>query len=224
MATKRKKKNGFLRGAALLLPFLLFAAAVFCFSLYLCDSVLEENAYFSLLVGGGRDASGTVVDTNFVPGEAPDVLRRIPGINYGQQWAILNVDWDGGGWELRNIPVFLGADKAILKVGAGMSFASTFPGEGERCIISSHVTRYFAQLEDTPAGAIVTLNTLYGTYTYRVVDRQTFKGTDRTYLSPSSDKNELILYTCYPRDNDGHRRTKRCALICEKLSGLEVTG
>lgn len=210
------------KGLLSLLPFLLFFTAVMLCSFYLFTVVLEESSYFGLVVGERISSTGD--DDNgstFVAGAATD---RLPSIDYGKQFAQINVTWDGGGWDIKNIPVRLGNDKAILKKSAGMSFSSGFPGQGQRVIISAHVTRDFAQLEDTPNGAIVTVDTIYGPYQYRVVNKVHFSGTDRTYLEPSLKYGEqLILYTCYPRDNDGHRRTERCALICEKISGLEVT-
>ncbi len=221
MATMSKSQR-FGKGALIFLPFLLFLIALIFFSQYLYENVLEETSYFRLLIGADTDADADASYASFTPRlNAPDPFPRVPSIGYGEQWAILNVTWDDGGWDIKDVPVYLGSDKQILKKGAGMSFASAFPGEGARTILAAHVTRHFAQLEDTPAGATVTLQTSYGTYTYRVSDRQTFDGADRTYLSPA-DRNELVLTTCYPRDNGGHRRTGRLALVCEKTGGKEV--
>jgi hypothetical protein len=33
---------------------------------------------------------------------------------------------------------------------------------------------------------------------------------------------DLVLYTCYPRDNGGKRRTERCVLLCTLIDGTEV--
>ena len=221
---KQTRKKHLIKALTLLLPFALLCAGVYFVADYVLKTTLEETAYFSLLVGNGSQGSAAASGDSFVPGEAPAVLNAVPSIAYGSQWARLNVSWEGGGWEIKNVPVYLGADKAILKIGAGMSFASAFPGEGQRTVISSHVTTYFAQLEDTPAGALVTLETSYGPYVYKVTDRVTFDGTDRTYILPSDENGEqLILYTCYPRDNNGHRRTKRCALVCTLAEGKEVS-
>lgn len=222
--SKRKSSRGASYGFALI-PFIICAVGIFFFTRWFLGNVLEENAYFSLLVNDAETANEEIVISagEFTPAAAPAVLYEIPEVAFGQQWARLNVSWDGGSWSIKDIPVYLGADKSILKVGVGMSFGSSFPGEKGRCIISAHVTRHFAQLEDTPMGAIVTLETLYGTYRYRVTDMQTFVGTERAMITASNADNKLIMYTCYPRDNGGHRRTQRCALICERIEGLEVT-
>ena len=118
------------RGLWAVVPFLLFFAGVFCLGMYLYQSVVEETAFFGLLVGDtAQVAEITDEDTGFVPGERMNSLLKVPAIRYGRQFARLNVDWQGGGWTIRNVPVYLGSDKQILKKGAGMSFGSAFPGE-----------------------------------------------------------------------------------------------
>lgn len=220
-ALPKKSKTGG-RTMALLLPFVLFFFGLFFVSIYLFQTVVEETAYFSLLVGDTAPRAVEDLDTGFVPGERPAKLTRIPSVAYGKQFARLNVVWDGDGWEIVNIPVYLGADKSILKKGAGMSYASFFPGEGGCTIISAHVTRHFAELETTPVGATVLLETSYGPYRYTVAERfNGVKGTDRWYMDSSSNY-DLILYSCYPRDNSGERRTERCVLCCTLVDGTEV--
>ncbi|MBQ6332137.1 MAG: sortase [Clostridia bacterium] len=209
------------RGVALTIPFLLFFAGIFCLSMYLFQTVVEESAYFGLLVGRNAQTEVADEDTGFIPSGRPNALSEIPSIPYGKQFARINVTWDGGGWTIKNIPVFLGADKKLLKKGAGMSFGSSFPGEGGCTIISAHVTRDFAQLEDTPTGAVVLVETSYGPYAYRVREMKTAKGTDRWFMD-AGQKTDLVLYTCYPRDNGGKRRTDRCILLCDLIDGAEV--
>ena len=222
METREKEKSSAGRGILLVLPFLLFFAGVFCLGMYFYQTVVEETAWFGLLVGDAPETEITDEDTGFEPGARPNVLARIPSIRYGKQCARLNVTCEGGGWSIRNIPVFLGSDKKLLKKGAGMSFGSAFPGEGGCTIISAHVTRDFAELEDTPIGATVLLETSYGPYTYRVEEKKTADGTDRWYMDAGQDA-DLVLYTCYPRDNGGRRRTDRCVLLCRLIDGTEVS-
>lgn len=211
------------KGLALSIPFLLIFAGAFFAGMYLFQSVVEETAYFSMLVGG---SAAETVETEpeetseiaFIPSGKPATLSRIPSIPYGKQFARLNVE----GWTKRDIPVYLGSDKKLLKKGAGMSFGSFFPGEGGCTIISAHVTREFGELEDTPVGATVTIETSYGPYTYRVTDKRVANGTDVWYKD-AGQKSDLMLYTCYPRDNGGKRRTERCVLLCTLIDGTEVS-
>lgn len=209
------------RGLALSIPFLLFFAGVFFASMYLFQSVVEETAYFGMIVGNRAaetvEAEPETSEIVFIPSGKPATLSRIPSIPYGKQFARLNVE----GWNKRDIPVFLGSDKKLLKKGAGMSFGSYFPGEGGCTIISAHVTREFAELEDTSVGATVTIETSYGPYTYRVTEVRVANGTDAWYKD-AGQKSDLMLYTCYPRDNNGKRRTERCVLLCTLVDGAEV--
>lgn len=223
METRTQRRYSAGKGFAMAIPFLLFFAGVFCLSMYLFQSVVEETAYFGLLVGESEPREITDADTGFTPGDKPETLSRIPAIAYGRQFARINVTWEGGGWDIVNAPVYLGSDKRILKKGVGMSFGSFFPGEGKCTILSAHVTRSFAQLEDTPIGAIVLIETSYGPYTYRVEEKyEAVKGTDRWYMDAGQDA-DLVLYTCYPRDNNGERRTDRCVLLCTLIDGTEVS-
>lgn len=221
-AVGRPDRTG-LKVLGILLPFVLIFFSLFFISVYLYQTVLEETAYFSLLVGDAAPRSVDDFDTGFVPTERPERLTQIPSVGYGKQFARLNVTWSDGRWDIINVPVYLGADKEILKKGAGMSYASFFPGEGRCTIISAHVTRYFAELESTPVGATVTLETNYGPYRYEVIEKHDgVKGSDRWYMDSSLDY-DLILYSCYPRDNGGKRRTERCVLCCTLTQGLEVS-
>ena len=222
MEARAQTRHSAGKGVALAIPFLLFFAGVFCLSMYLFQTVVEETAYFGLLVGESEPREVTDADTGFTPGVRPDALERIPSIAYGRQFARINVTWENGGWDIVNAPVYLGADKRILKKGVGMSFGSYFPGEGKCTILSAHVTRNFAQLEDTPVGAIVRLETSYGPYVYRVDEKkEAVKGADRWYMDAGQDA-DLVMYTCYPRDNNGERRTDRCVLLCTLIEGVEV--
>ncbi|MBR0081407.1 MAG: sortase [Clostridia bacterium] len=215
----KKRKSGRL---LLLLPFLLYVAGLFFVGIYVFGTVAEENAYISLLVADSAPQETEDMDTGFVPGERPSRLVQIPSVAYGKQFARLNVTWEGDGWDIINIPVYLGSDKKTLKKGAGMSFASYFPGERGCTIISAHVTRHFAELEETPVGATVLLETSYGPYRYEVTEKyEGVDGADRWYMDASVDY-DLILYSCYPRDNNGERRTQRCVLCCKLVDGVEV--
>ncbi len=221
MEARRSAGSSGGKGFGMLIPFLLFFAGVFCLSMYFYQSAVEETAWFGLLVGDTTQTEITDEDTGFVPGERMNSLLKVPAIRYGKQFARMNVTYTGGGWSIRNIPVWLGSDKKLLKKGAGMSFGSAFPGERGCTIISAHVTRDFAELEDTPIGAVVTLETSYGPYAYRVEEKKIADGTDRWYMDAGQDA-DLVLYTCYPRDNNGRRRTERCVLLCTLIDGTEV--
>ena len=194
----------------MLLPYLLTACAVLCASVLLFHTVVEESAYFQLLINSSSDEqTGNKVEAD---------EGHIPVISYGEQWATLNVD----GWEERDIPVFFGDEGPLLRRGAGMSFASRFCGQGGRTVLSAHVTAHFYELETTKVGTLITMDTVYGKYVYEVVDTQIFHYEDRSAILPVEGEGEtLFLYTCYPRQNGHLFKKQRFALICRKVEGKE---
>lgn len=149
-----------------------------------------------------------------------DYPETFPVITYGKQWATMSVE----GWDRAvNIPMYFGDDDDLLKKGAGMSFKSSFPGQGGRTIVSAHVTREFYELEECKKGKLVTLNTVYGQYVYRIRNLFIFDYDNHKILfdHAKEDKNLLILYTCYPRKNGWQFKDKRLAVICEMVEGKD---
>ena len=208
--TNDLRKSPCFKGFFLLLPFALTVLALFCVSVIVFETVVAESAYYQLMTGFMGDAT----PPSSKPLESDE--GHIPVIRYGQQWATLNVE----GWEKRDIPVFFGDESALLRKGAGMRFASRFCGRGGRTVLSAHVTAHFHELEVTPVGTRVIMDTIYGKYVYEVSEIVIFNETDRGVLSPVEGEGEvLFLYTCYPRKNGHLRKTQRLGLICRKVEG-----
>lgn len=201
-------KSPWFKGFFLLLPYLLAVAAIVCAAIVLFETVVAESVYYQLLTGVSSQTSGEV--------QADE--GHIPVIRYGTNWATLNVD----GWERRDIPVYFGDENALLRKGAGMRFASRFCGQGGRTVLSAHVTSHFYEIETTPIGTLVTMDTIYGKYVYEVVDTLIFHYKNPAILVPPADEPEtLFMYTCYPRQNGHLFKTQRMALICRKVEGKE---
>lgn len=98
----------------------------------------------------------------------------------------------------------------ILKYGVGHHAGTYFPGEGGTILIAGHNT--YAQFRNLPNAKVndqITVETVYGTYTYKV-ERTDIKEAKEfnEILSINDEKEELILYTCYPVDTPGFK-TKR---------------
>ena len=210
------KKNPFLKGFFLLLPFPLVFLAIVLVVVMLFQTFVEPSSYFQLLT------SDVEINPSVTIPEEPVVQEgEFPLIYIGDQWATLNVE----GWEKKDIKVFFGDDKAILRQGAGMLFNSRFCGENGKIVLSAHVTTDFYELETTPIGAKVTMDTIYGTYVYEVVDTLIFNYKDESPVDPADGEEILFMYTCYPRKNGYQFKTERMALICKKIEGKDwVTG
>ncbi len=208
---EKLRKSPLLKGFFLLLPYLFSVAAIACASVVLFETVVAESMYYQLVTGlaGGNSVSG---------GEVTPDEGHLPVIYYGSQWATLNVD----GWEERDIPVFFGDDDVLLRKGAGTRVNSRFCGQGGRTVLSAHVTRHFYEIEDTKIGALITLDTIYGKYVYKVVDTVIFHYQDNSALKAVEGEGEtLFMYTCYPRKNGFQFRSRRIGLICRKIEGKE---
>ena len=98
----------------------------------------------------------------------------------------------------------------ILKYGVGHHAGTYFPGEGGTILVAGHNT--YAQFRNLPNVQVndeITVETIYGKYIYKVsrTDILEAKAFNES-LSINNEKEELILYTCYPVDTPGFK-TKR---------------
>lgn len=209
------RKSPFYKGFFLLLPYLLSLAVILSGAVLVYREVIATSGYYRVFTGNA-DTS-----VNKRPVVSPEDVEpdegHIPVIPFESQWATLNVD----GWEERDIPVFFGDSKAILKKGAGMWFNSRFCGQGGKTVLSAHVTRHFYEIEDTAVGTRITLNTVYGDYVYEVSEIKIFNYKDNSVIKQDGSKNTLVMYTCYPRKNGYQTKADRMALVCTMVSGKE---
>lgn len=100
-------------------------------------------------------------------------------------------------------PLYYGDYNAQLRLGAGTYQGDTrvgIPGEGKTILLAAHRNSFFNELKHVEVGAIVTIETHYGTYTYTVERMAVYPATStESYDFTRTDEN-LILYTCYPID------------------------
>lgn len=203
------RKSPWFKGFFLLLPYIFVVIAIGCAGVLFFENVIAPSEYYRVLTGSAADST--------VVGEVTPDEGHIPTIAYESQWATLNVE----GWEETDIPVFFGDSNAILRRGAGMWFNSRFCGQGGKTVLSAHVTSYFYGIEDTAIGTLVTMDTVYGEYVYKVTDIEIFHYQDNSLILPEDGEDVLVMYTCYPRKNGYQFKTERIALICKKISGKE---
>lgn len=203
------RKSPWFKGFFLLLPYVFVVIAIGCAVVLFFENVIAPSEYYRVLTGDAADSS--------VVGAVTPDEGHIPVIPYESQWATLNVE----GWEETDIPVYFGDSNAILRRGAGMWFNSRFCGQGGKTVLSAHVTSHFYEIEDTAIGDLVTVDTIYGEYVYKVTDIQVFHYQDSSLIQPDDSEEVLLMYTCYPRKNGYQFKTERVALICKKVSGKE---
>ena len=93
--------------------------------------------------------------------------------------------------------LYFGDSSDVLSKGLGQSSLYKFPGEG-KTVISGHNTGLFKHLFNIKEDDEVTIETLYGRFTYKVditeiVDYKNVSVLEKDY--------DLIIYTCYPEIN-----------------------
>lgn len=216
---KAHRKSPCFKGFFLLLPFCFTLIAIGCAVVLFFENVVLPSGFYRAVVDVDMtDKSPNATAPSGTTEIVPD-LGHLPTIPYESRWATLNVD----GWEEKDIPVYFGDSKAILKKGAGMWFNSRFCGQKGKTVLSAHVTSHFYEIEDTTVGTQVHVSASYGDYVYEVTDIVIFKYTDNSVISPdkTEDEDTLVMYTCYPRKNGYRFKTERMALICKKVSGEE---
>lgn len=144
---------------------------------------------------------------------------EFPPIPWGDCWGTMTISSIG----LRGAPMYNGDDTQILSYthskAIGKRYGSQFPGQGGVTILCSHVTRAFYGLQDMEKGDKITLNTFYGKYVYEVTEIRIFSADNNSILHEKFPEETLICYTCYPRGSSV--RTKRIAVICKKISGID---
>ena len=94
--------------------------------------------------------------------------------------------------------LYFGDDTKELKDGVGMYNGSFIPGYGKTILIAGHNHTYFHTLGKAAVGDSIHVDTSYGKYVYQIIKTQIKLATDKTAYDLSSEKENLILYTCYP--------------------------
>lgn len=100
-------------------------------------------------------------------------------------------------------PVYYGDTTRILNQGVGTYMENSgagLPGEGKTILLAGHNNTFFNDLQHVEEGAVVTIATHYGVYTYEVTGTKILDYQDTSAYDFSREDENLILYTCYPFD------------------------
>ena len=116
-----------------------------------------------------------------------------------------------------NLPLYYGDKLSILKNGVGQSSGSYFPGEGGSIICMGHNTKAFLyKLPQIKKGAIIEVETTYGTFKYKVDNTKIVNMYNVDELPIQKYEEVLMLYTCYPVNGLGHK-TDRFVVYAKKV-------
>lgn len=111
------------------------------------------------------------------------------GANYGTlKIGSLNIE----------LPIYYGETKEILKRGVASN--TNMPGENKRIIMSAHNSNKFLKnIKDIKNDELIKIETTYGKFEYQVFKTEVLNEDEFDKLS-KSDKELLVIYTCYPFD------------------------
>ena len=116
-----------------------------------------------------------------------------------------------------NLTLYYGDKLSILKNGVGQSSGSYFPGEGGSIICMGHNTKAFLyKLPQIKKGAIIEVETTYGTFKYKVDNTKIVNMYNVDELPIQKYEEVLMLYTCYPVNGLGHK-TDRFVVYAKKV-------
>lgn len=91
-----------------------------------------------------------------------------------------------------------GTSGAMLRRAAGHIAGTGLPGQPGNIGIAAHRDTFFRPLRNIAHGDIITITTLGGGYSYRVVSTIVVDPYDVAVLNPNDGSEILTLVTCYP--------------------------
>lgn len=116
-----------------------------------------------------------------------------------------------------DLPIYYGADYTILKNGIAHDESSYFPGEGGSIILAGHnFKKFLGNLPKAEKGDIIELNTTYGNFKYKIYDTKIIGENDVDKVPIQTEKEILMIYTCYPINNIGHA-TQRYVVYADRV-------
>jgi len=115
-----------------------------------------------------------------------------------------------------NLPVYYGDNDKILDAGIGHFSGSHFPGEGKGILYTTHNTAdKLYNIKDIKVGDKVEVLTTSKAFNYKVTKTEVIQETDEKKAKIESDKELLMIYTCYPFNADKYT-DKRFMVYCER--------
>ena len=118
-------------------------------------------------------------------------------------------------------PIYYGDSDECFGKGAGQYTGSGLPGQGKPILIGGHDGSFFAPLEDILVDDIVVISTNYGSFQYKVTELKTVEKVDSTVYDLTQQKEQLILYTCYPFGQVIGERSGRYFVFCDRITDTE---
>lgn len=122
-----------------------------------------------------------------------------------------------------DVPLIYGATDECLYIGAGQRVQSDMIGYGKPTMIGGHTIPYFKNLGNIKKNDEIKVSTFYGMFTYKVTHTKVIHESDASAYDLKQNKEQLILFTCYPLDGVGEKE-ERLLVYADKISGPRVVG
>ncbi len=136
--------------------------------------------------------------------------------NSGQMYAKIKLPGADGAEDL-----YYGDSDSVLKKGVGQYSGTLIPGYQSPILIAGHNNGYFNKLKNVKKGGIITITTTYGVYSYKITKTAVKDASDESAYDLLQEKEQLILYTCYPFDTLG-LTSKRFYVYADYVSGPRI--
>lgn len=117
--------------------------------------------------------------------------------------------------------LYFGDGTEELNNGVGIYNGSFIPGYGRTILVAGHNHTFFHTLGNAKTGDSIKIGTNYGEYVYKITKAQVHSVNDRTAYDINANKENLILYTCYPFNCIGLTQ-QRYYVYAEYVSGPEI--
>lgn len=164
----------------------------------------------------------SLINTTAVKGSDEEKIAKYDSVSkkliaypkFGSKYATIYID----SIDLK-LPVYYGDTKKILKLGVGHYNGSYFPGENGTIIYAAHNNPgYFDKLDKVKIDDEIIIEASYGTFKYKVIETKVVKETDLVAFDVGSDKEILLLYTCWPINRSVFgRKTQRLIVYAKKV-------
>ena len=200
----RKIKREFSRKNFIILPIVFFIGAYgilyFALSPLLAPFIGVADMFFS----DQKLEHDREYNNIFVPIEDTIVQETVNASDitypkYGEMFGKISVE----NTSVQDVNLFFGDGSVALRNGVGIFNGSFVPGYGKTILVAGHNNTYFNGLKNAQEGAVVTIHTSYGNYTYSITKTEVRSASDPSELNLGADEENLVLYTCYPFDELG---------------------
>lgn len=193
-----------------------------------------------LFIAGAPVASYVIAQaklaiTNGTPGDIRDYTSDITGLVMDKEEEVTfdqseikvpEPESRYAGMECKRValsaPIYYGDSDAAFENGAGQYPESGLPGEGRPILLGGHDGTFFAPLEQLVRGDVIRITTEYGVFDYKVTEARIAAAKDTTAYDLAQQKEQLILYTCYPFGQLIGERNDRFYVYCDRVAENEA--